>query len=402
MIPSTFITLDALPLTPNGKIDRKALPDLAPEQPAVETLVKAPNSPIQKQLAEIWSEALGIDHIGLDDNFFDLGGHSLSAVQITFRIQQVFEIDLPLQNFLGAPTISSLAAALEELMIEKAENGGGPARWASLQAIHTGGTRPPLFCVHPNTLYDLRFQDLAAHLGSDQPFYALQPMAPENADKQYTFVEMAARNIEEMRQVQPHGPYYLSGYCFGGQMAFEMALQLPKLGEEVAFLGMLDAFGPLYRPPTLVNLLRLSVQKFRTLGPSERAAFLARKWGNLRHRASRLAPPHLRPAEGLHGSLPEYAPGVYPGRLTLFCIQDVERDYVIGDSSLGWNTLAQSGIEIIEVPGGHESLLKQPNVSVVASHLRDCLDKSRRPFSSALAALQHNSTNTNSASNAAE
>jgi thioesterase domain-containing protein len=104
----------------------------------------------------------------------------------------------------------------------------------------------------------------------------------------------------------------------------------------------------------------------------------------------------------LHGSLPEYAPGVYPGRLTLFCIQDVERDYVIGDSSLGWNTLAQSGIEIIEVPGGHESLLKQPNVSVVASHLRDCLDKSRRPFSSALAALQHNSTNTNSASNAAE
>src|SRR5216684_6375609 len=108
-----------------------------------------------------------------------------------------------------------------------------------------------------------------------------------------------------------------------------MALQLHKLGEEVAFLGLFDVFGPLYSPPTLLNLLRLSVQKFRTLGPSERAAFLARKWGNLRHRASRLAL-RFHPAQRSPGSFPEYAPGVYPGRLTLFCIQDVERDYVIG------------------------------------------------------------------------
>jgi amino acid adenylation domain-containing protein len=387
MLPSAFVFLQQMPATPNGKVDRRALPPPEAARPDAHATLLAPRNETEAKLAGLWETLLGVKGIGMRDSFFDLGGESLLAVRLFVQIEKTFGKKLPLAVLFQSGTIEHLADLLRQ--------DSAPAQWSSLQAMHTGGTRPPLFCVHPNTLYDLRFKDLAAHLGSDQPFYALQPMAPENADKQYTFVGMAAHNIEEMRQVQPHGPYYLSGYCFGGQMAFEMALQLQKLGEEVAFLGLLDTFGPLYRPPTLVDLVWLSVQKFRTLRSSERAAFLARKWGNLRHRASRMAL-HLRPAQRSPGSFPEYAPGVYPGRLTLFCIQDVERDYVIGDSSLGWNTLAQSGIEIIEVPGGHETLLKQPHVSVLASRLLDCLNKYRQPFSSAFTDLQHNS-NTNSA-----
>ena len=189
---------------------------------------------VTKQLVRIWQELLRVESIRPDQNYFDLGGDSVLAVQLFAQIERAFKVKLPLATLFDAPTIEELAAVLRR------EAPGSD--WSSVVAIQTAaGSRPPLFCVHGAGGNVLIYRDLSRHLGSDQPFYGLQSQGLDGQQPLLTRIEeMAARYVQDIQMVQPRGPYYLGGYCMGGTVAFEIAQQLATKGERVAMVALFD------------------------------------------------------------------------------------------------------------------------------------------------------------------
>ncbi len=236
MVPPFYMFLPQLPRTANQKVDRQALPP----PPAAATPAAAaapPQTATEQTLATIWAEALGLEQVGREDDFFELGGHSLLAVRVFARMEEALGVRLPLATLFTAPTIAQLAATLTQP--------AAPADWACLVPIHPQGTRPPLYCVHGEGGEVLFYRGLSPGLGPDQPLYGLQARGLDGVAPPDTTVEaMAHRYLQEVRQHQPTGPYYLAGHCFGSLVAFEMAQQLQAAGQEVGLLAMLDGAGP--------------------------------------------------------------------------------------------------------------------------------------------------------------
>jgi amino acid adenylation domain-containing protein len=226
MVPSVFVSLEKMPLTPNGKVDRRALP-----APDLRLSMKAnyvpPRDTIELQLAQIWEEVLDVRPIGVRDNFFDFGGHSLLAISLMTRIQQQFGKNLSLATLFQNPTVDQLATILR--------SSTGSHTSAIVVTLQPGGSQQPFFCVHPGQGTVLAYVDLARCLGSEQPFYGLESLGLYEENKPYSSVEeMATHYIEAMRTIQPQGPYNLGGWSFGGLVAFEMAQQLALQGQEVS------------------------------------------------------------------------------------------------------------------------------------------------------------------------
>jgi phthiocerol/phenolphthiocerol synthesis type-I polyketide synthase E len=185
------------------------------------------------KLLRIWQEQLGIDSITPDQNFFDLGGDSSLAVRMFAEIEQVFGVKLPLATLYDAPTVAELAHLISS---EAAPDG-----WSPLVAIQPAGSRPPLFCMHGAGGTVLMYRELAQHLGDDQPFYGLQAQGLDGTCAPLTKIEeMAASYVREIKKVQPAGPYFISGYCMGGTVAYEVAQQLQQRGDRVAMLALFD------------------------------------------------------------------------------------------------------------------------------------------------------------------
>ncbi|MDY7021521.1 MAG: amino acid adenylation domain-containing protein, partial [Cyanobacteriota bacterium] len=237
MVPSVFVLLEALPLTPNGKVDRRALPKPDLTQRAIETAFVAPRTPIEAQLSQIWSKLLKLEQVGIHDNFFELGGHSLLAVQLFSQIETVLQKQLPISVLFKAPTISELATFIEAEPLSEI--------WSPLVEIQTGGSRPPLFCVHGGGFNVLIYRDVAQGLGSEYPVYGLQARGLQKNEPLVNRLEdMASDYIHEIRRVQPQGPYFLAGLSNGGKIALEMAQQLQVQGEEVGLVAMFDTYAP--------------------------------------------------------------------------------------------------------------------------------------------------------------
>ncbi|MEN8217963.1 MAG: alpha/beta fold hydrolase [Pseudomonadota bacterium] len=234
MLPNSFMVLDKLPLTPNGKIDRKALP--TPDALSTK-LYQAPRDMLELQLAQIWENVLEICPIGIRDNFFELGGHSLLAVKLMSQIQQTFDRHLPIATLFQGATIAELASIIRH----------HDTTWPTLIPIQPQGHRLPLFCLPGaggNVLY---FHSLAAHLGKEQPCYGLQPPGLDAKTTTPNTIEaLASHHLKELQGLQPQGPYYLVGHCFGGKVAFELARQLEQRGETVALLTILDSTAPTF------------------------------------------------------------------------------------------------------------------------------------------------------------
>ena len=233
-VPRQIIVVDAIPKGPTGKLQRFELATLLRARLKPEFV--APKSGVEKQLAALWSEVLNADQIGVRDNFFALGGDSLVATRLFSRINQVFNKNLPLVTLVEAPTIEKLAEVLQ-----------GSRKLAvssCLVPIRAQGRKPPFFCVHGPGGQVVNYAALAGHLDFEQPFYGLQAQALVNGNKEphRTVEEMAAHYINEIRTVQPRGPYFIGGFCFGGQIAFEMAQQLQREGETVALVALLESF----------------------------------------------------------------------------------------------------------------------------------------------------------------
>jgi amino acid adenylation domain-containing protein len=405
MLPSAFVFLAALPLTPNGKVDRRSLPAPDPLRHGRERLVTAPRTPLEHQLTKIWEKVLGARDIGVKDNFFELGGHSLLAVRLFARIERAFGKHLALATLFRAPTIEEQANLLSQEQCSESSS--------SLVAIQPGGSKPPFFCVHGHDGQVLFYRELAQHLGTDQPFYGLQAVWPSDAQTQPNRVEdMAAHYLREVHKVQPEGPYLLGGFCFGGRVAFEMAQQLRAEGQPVALLALFDAYAPgCYRalpdtrtiPSKVYDVFLRFLQRaerylddLKLLGPKHRLPYILERAKNIRrlvnlrmrrrreniaskaHLAISLHVPCAAPGQRMTdlNKLCEYVPKVYPGKVTLF---RARKRYAgqNSDPEMGWSGLAAGGLEIHEIPGYYQTIIREPRVHLLAQEVKACLDRVR-------------------------
>ena len=395
MIPSVFVMLEALPLTPNGKVDRRALP--APDQgrPEVETAFAAPRDSLELQLTKIWENLLGIQPVGVQDDFFELGGHSLLAVKLTAQIEKAFGKHFPPAALFQAPTIEQLASILRQ---EKWSDS-----WSSLVPIQPGGSKLPFFWIHGDSSNAF----LPRYLGPNQPLYGLMHQSEDGKPALYTKVEtIAAHYLKEIRTVQPEGPYFLGGYSFGGTVAFEMAQQLKKQGQDVPLLVLLDSHFPGDDIPdsrsilTNVTLFRTEAHRhLRNLalpGPQEKLAYVLVRVkgtikGKIKERTERInkilkkavckiclvmdrpIPFSLRSAYILdiyYQARRNYVPQLYPGRAIYFKSEKRSSDH-----QLNWGRLIAGGLESYEAPGDHVDMIKQPNAHFWAEKLKACLYK---------------------------
>jgi thioesterase domain-containing protein/acyl carrier protein len=234
MLPAALVVLDQLPLTRNGKLDRKALPE--PEFATAGT-GRMPRTPRESLLAALFAEVLDVAEVGVDDNFFDLGGHSLLATRLIDRIRSTLNIELPIRVLFESPSVLSLAVRLDDLQ------GALPSQ--ALTPLRTAGTAPAIFCLPPAGNLPWCYARLARHIGSGCPVYGLHaPDDPRHAVEHPNVEAEATYYIDEIRRVQPEGPYRLLGWSIGGLVAFAMARQLRSDGEQVELLGLIDAYPP--------------------------------------------------------------------------------------------------------------------------------------------------------------
>jgi len=367
MVPHAFVALSSLPLTPNGKVDRRALPAPSADDLAVEEGFSVPKDALESELVKLWEQLLGRRPIGVQQNFFELGGHSLLAVRLMHRIEQEFGKRLPITTLLQAPTIEQLANVLR--------GEGCSSDWSSLVPIKPSGSKPPLFCIHGGGGAVMVYRELAQHLAPDQPMYGLQAQGLDGKQPRLNRVEdMAAHYLKEIRAVQPEGPYFLGGLSFGGTVAFEMAQQLHAQGQQVGLLFLFDTFPKGYE--SKVVLLR----KLWQMPRNEQFEYIGRKIS--RYQLQKRIYRHFLPRalkdvrEAINQAGMQYEMRRYPGPVTLFCASEKSLRGV-RDPYAGWQSLAAGGLEVYEIPGGHVSILAEPQVRVLAQHLRACLERAQ-------------------------
>jgi amino acid adenylation domain-containing protein len=367
MAPAAYVELEAFPLTPNGKVDRRNLPDPKSTPNLMESNHQGPMDRYELLLTQIWEKLFGVRHVGVTDDFFQLGGHSLLAARMFAEIEKSCGKRFPLRILFEAPTIRELAALLRK-------DGWQPS-WSSTMLIQPLGSNPPLFCI-PGLDMALSFYHLAHDLGVDQPVYTL--LSNPTGDRNFflRIEDEAASYVHEIRAIQPHGPYFLAGWCYGGMVAFEVAQQFQAQGERVALLAMLEAgFGL-----TGLDLIRRYRRRLRYILHMGRRAQLASVHKRIRKLATTQPSTTLPISE--NGSIPtsvrasRYIPKAYPGRVTLFRTDEHNQPPFLAPLR-GLGELARGGVEVHDIPGKHTTVLLEPNVRVLAEKLNVCLLKAR-------------------------
>jgi len=345
-----------------------------------------------QQLARIWRQLLGVDSIGLDQNYFDLGGDSILAVQLFSQIEKVFKVKLPVATLFEAPTIEELARVLRQ---------EAPAsRWSPVVPIQPAGSRPPFFCVHGAGGNVLIYRELAQHLGAEQPFFGLQCQGLDGNLPPLTKVEdMGALYAREIRLVRPHGPYLIGGYCGGGTVALEVAQQLRAMGEEVALLALFDASNWCKIPRLSIwsktyqytERLVFHAASLISLNQKGRSQFFREKIKAVRQRIP-VWQGMLQAGLGKKSKANEsnsrllreiwtandhactnYVPQPYPGVITDFRPKKQYRFLDRPDAK--WDQLAQAGQEVVTLPVYPAGILVEPFVEHLAAALRARIDK---------------------------
>jgi amino acid adenylation domain-containing protein len=387
MIPAAFVTLPGLPLSPNGKIDRKALPVPQRERPDLSGELVPPRTVTESALVTIWSAALDLDELGVRDDFFALGGHSLLALRVVTAIRERFSVELPLAVLFRAPTVERMAALLDGTAV-------APSSHLVLMA-GAGAPGAPLFCVHGIGGHVFRLVYLAQQLRAERPFYGIQGWSDLNDISHMASVEvMAERYLAAIRQVQPTGPYRLAGYSLGGVVAYEMARRLTAMGESVAWLGMLDASVP--RPPEplppgkIISFeaglaeelgFAVDIEHIRQLAPEQRLGYVVGEGIRVG-----VLPQGFTVADGqryIHvfyanfAAFQSYAPQPWEGRLAVF--RTAAEAATSPDPTLGWGILAAGGVDLFEVPGDHITLVRPPNVELLAQNISLSLTRIEAP-----------------------
>jgi amino acid adenylation domain-containing protein len=395
LVPSRFVFLDTLPVTPQGEVDYQALSELHPAQAEAEAedSYVPPRDNFELALVRIWEDLLQVSPIGIADNFYDLGGHSLSALRLVVAIRRYFGRTLPLAALLENGTIEHLARLLRDQF--------APLPHSPLVALQPAGQRPPVFFAHVGSGQVLCYFDLARLLGPDQPFYGLQDPNLSGVGRPFDSIEdMAGHYIEAIRTVQPTGPYLLGGWSFGGLVSFEMARQFSESGERVSLLALLDTGTPdLHRrftgdhdDATLLAILAqemdlpVSAADLRPLDLEGQLQYVAHQM-----REARIvlddAPMYLKRQleifRGRYNAVETYTPAPYNGRITLFAASTLEPDIAARQSFdehraelvQGWADLSAGEVDFHLIPGRHHEIAREPNVQALARLLRACIDE---------------------------
>jgi amino acid adenylation domain-containing protein len=392
LAPSRFVMLRELPVLASGKIDRAQLSEKAAQTLAKEDQAGSDTSDVlELQLVRIWEKVLGLNAVGTTDDFFLLGGDSLAAATMLAAVEKFCGVDLPASSLLEASTIQKLASLIRS-------GGVGEADFRVV-ALRLRGNKPPLYCVPGAGGDALHFRVLARYLAEDQPVFAFQPQRLDGGSPCPRSVEeMAKCYIDAMRLHQPRGPYYLCGASFGGVVAFEMARRLVADGEEVRFLGLLDAYGGEYpkhrKSLALRKRLKLVLLRFLPHGTFTLGAFKAgleeqmKRWlvrrmiafdRRMKFRVLR-CPFKLRIfylQEVCFAARRRYELKPFSGRIDLFRAErQPPSDLFEEDPLLGWSGMAAGEIKVHQVPGDHIMYLGVPMIAAaVASQLGACLEQ---------------------------
>ncbi|WP_087694518.1 amino acid adenylation domain-containing protein [Pseudomonas sp. PE-S1G-1] len=229
MLPNLRI-VEALPLMGNGKLDRKTLQQWADK--VLDSVGGAlPRTPLEALLAEVWAQVLGLERVGIEDDFFALGGHSLAAVSLASRLQTVLSAPVTVNAVFNAPSVAAFAALVQAQFT-----------LSPLVRLSAAGPGTNLFCFHPSTGHVQDYRALLPHLPNWQ-VWGLQAayLGDDSIALDGNIDSLAALYVEQLRQQQPQGPYHLLGFSLGGLLAITAAAQLERCGEQVAFLGILDS-----------------------------------------------------------------------------------------------------------------------------------------------------------------
>lgn len=410
MVPSSFVAVPELPLSAHGKLDEAALQQIAAAvRPVRRDVQGAPRTPLEAVVAGVWGPVLGIETPGVDDNFFDVGGHSLLALRLIHELNVALGLELPVRLILTDPTIARIAQAIEKVLATRhgsasryeplvplenptvaglaslIDNAQPDGSHRSLVLIKPGGSKEPLFFTPggDGTGALLVYAGVARFLGGEQPFYGLKARGGDNSAAAHdTVEEMAADYLSEVRQVQPRGPYFFAGECVGGVIAYEMARQVLAAGEEMGLLVLLDS-----RPPRLASRARHGLRIFssrarrlldRRLGGVEdasgRAGSRLRRWIDERlPYDAREAPPGIENAWiAYQRTLLRYRPAPYGGRMALILSEQYANRDVAGE----WRRLVAGGVDVRGAPGDHDSYIRQ-RAPETAKILEACLAEAR-------------------------
>ena len=383
----------------NTEPPKKVDSALLHSRPNLHNAYAAPRDEIEETIASIWQEFLGIKQVGIYDDFFELGGDSLLAVQLLTGLSETFQRLLSPHSLLQASTIAALSELIKEIPSQPETSNQQPrvSLPSSLVEIQRGRFKQPFFLVHPVGGHVYFYRDLVRYLGPDQTVYGIQAQGVDGGTDAFTQVEeMAAHYIEALHVLQPEGPYFLGGSSFGGTVAFEMAQQLNVLGQKVALLALIDTPGPGQMPVLLeedetaimVYLLGVgsnlspSLKHLRQLEPDEQLLYFL----DQEKIAGTVMPPNFGLPQMRHylhlfkvhtQIMRSYIPRTYPGRIIFF--RAAERDaYNAQNPELPWSQLAAGGIEVIEVPGNHITMHDSPHVQILAEQLRTYLERARQ------------------------
>jgi thioesterase domain-containing protein/acyl carrier protein len=330
----------------------------------------APAGELERSLVEIWQRLLRIDHVGLDDDFFDLGGHSLLGVELVYEIEEQLERVCTLTMLFRSPTVRTLAAELHA--------GGAEATEPVVLELAGGGGGPSVFCICGVHVYQELAEELAPGATLHGVFLPVEQELYAGGRRKLSVEAIARRYLASVREHQPHGPYVLLGFCFGGILAYEVAQQLRETGEEVSLLVMLDSTVdsgmPSYRLRVTHRLQQMAKRECDRLPLILQRRLLGSEWVS---QANQLDRARMRI---YLGAMRRYRVKPYPGRTVL--VKPPKSTAVQPDSSWGWDAYADD-LEVCEVQGSHETHLKRGSAHLVAralrSHLDRALEATRRP-----------------------
>lgn len=396
MRPDAIGILESFPLNANGKIQVAALPEpVSRRAEAVATAAGAPpEGATETQLAAIWRELLGVADIHRDDDFFALGGNSLMALRMFARINREFGQSPPLATLLQRPTIASLAQVLAAPPVEEPSADAPPIPGkGNIVTISPGEGDTPLFCIHGGDGGVLFYRSLAALMPPQIPLHAIESLELGHSGpiESCSIEETAAGYIRGLRAIQPHGPYRLAGYSFGGVVAHEMAIQLTRDGHAVDFVGLFDTHNPAapWRNYTLAERLHVFWRQNAAAPIGRRlkrvhARLIEGIRTNRRVKAETKAAKRSGPAEPYSDlrrvqvrqnnwqAMQAYRPPAYQGRITLFKAAAAS-DKVERPADYGWATVAGGGLDIVLVSGEHLTLFAPENIATMAQALTDAL-----------------------------
>jgi acyl transferase domain-containing protein/thioesterase domain-containing protein len=377
-------------------------------RPNVSSTFAPPRDEYERELATQWQALLGVSEVGINDDFFELGGQSLVAVRLFQRIGKKYGVDMPLSTLFQAPTIEQSATLLRNLLgkphpdgaaVDAAPGENAPGSVVAMPSpakpdfryivpVQKGGHRLPFFCVHGAGGNVLNFRDLSRAMHPDQPFYGLQASGIDGTSPPHkTIEEMAEAYLAEIRVVQPEGPYLLGGYSGGGIVAFEMAHRLGAMGQQVGMLILLDTFHPRQSPRKVT--LFTHVQSLWRLGFKHLSGAVER-----RQRTSEAEQQdidiarHLARGEPIPFNLRErylwrnfelaqaaYQVKPWNGRAMLFRAAELVHYLEDHGPAYGWDRDVLGGVDVTMIPGDHATLLLGANAEILVTALGKEIDR---------------------------